>query len=69
MVIFREKILADIILQIGTCFAENGVYSRNNFFVDQRLANFLRNILKPLEEIHITLDDEITMGIQFPSII
>lgn len=51
------------------CFAENGVYSQTNFFVEQRLANFLRNILKPLEDIHITLDDEITMGIQFPSII
>ncbi|KAL5282754.1 DENND5B family protein [Megaselia abdita] len=65
----REKILVDIILQIGTCFAENEVYNKPSFFVEQRLANFLKNILKPLEEYDITLDDEITMGIQFPSII
>lgn len=66
---FREKVLADVVFKVGMCFAENGMYCPNSFFSEPRLANFLINILKPLEEIHLTLDSEITMGIQYPSFI
>lgn len=60
---FREHLLHRMLLPIATTRATQDMYEEQSFLRRKGLLTFLRQILEPLDEFHIVLENSITQGI------
>lgn len=61
--IFREHILHRVLVPMSSTKATQEMYEEESFLRKRNLLTFLRQILEPLDEFHIVLENSITQGI------
>lgn len=60
---FREHLLHRMLVPIATSRVTQEMYEEQSFMRKKGLLTFLRQILEPLDEFHIVLENSITQGI------
>ncbi|KAF5302317.1 hypothetical protein FQA39_LY10356 [Lamprigera yunnana] len=64
----REHLLHRMLLPMAACRATLDMYEENSFLRNRGLLTFLRQILLPLDELDVVLENSVTHGISSPSI-
>lgn len=60
---FREHLLTRMIQPMAMCKVTQEMYEEESFMRRKNLLTFLIQILEPLDECHIVLENSITQGI------
>lgn len=60
---FREHLLHRMLIPMAASRVTQDMYEENSFLRKKGLLTFLRQILEPLDEFHIVLENSITQGI------
>nr|XP_022914554.1 DENN domain-containing protein 5B isoform X2 [Onthophagus taurus] len=63
----REHLLHRMLLPMANCKVTTEMYEENSFLRKQGLLTFLRQILLPLDELDVVLENSVTHGIPSPS--
>lgn len=64
---FREHLLHRMLLPMAVCRATLDMYEESSFLRNRGLLTFLRQILLPLDELDVVLENSVTHGISSPS--
>uniref|UniRef100_A0A1Y1MVA6 UDENN domain-containing protein n=1 Tax=Photinus pyralis TaxID=7054 RepID=A0A1Y1MVA6_PHOPY len=63
----REHLLHRMLLPMAVCRTTMDMYEENSFLRNRGLLTFLRQILLPLDELDVVLENSVTHGISSPS--
>lgn len=59
----REHLLHRMLLPMAACKVTSEMYEENSFLRNRGLLTFLRQILSPLDELDVVLENSVTHGI------
>lgn len=65
--LFREHLLHRMLTPMSACKVTQEMYEENSFLRKRGLLTFLTQILKPLDELDVVLENSVTHGISSPS--
>lgn len=64
--IFSEHLLHRMLVPMALCKVTAEMYEENSFLRNRGLLTFLRQILLPLDELDVVLENSVTHGISSP---
>lgn len=64
---FREHLLHRMLVPMSSCRVTQEMYEENSFLRKRGLLTFLTQILAPLDELDVVLENSVTHGITSPS--
>lgn len=67
VVCFREHLLHRMLVPMAICKVTLEMYEESSFLRNRGLLTFLRQILLPLDELDVVLENSVTHGISSPS--